>query len=137
MSRTTRAELADVEPIEPRCRICRDPDVRRLVNDLLGYRGFPVILGPGKTHQITYADILRQLEPVNEGRAKRDRITYDSLWVHAKRHYELAGIAAYCISRMDKELQNALGDKAVGPLSNSSSRVGPSTKNSLTRSNRL
>jgi hypothetical protein len=61
---------------------------------------------------VSYAgDILRDLEPLNEGRDKRDRITYDSLWVHAKRHYDRAGIAAYWTARMDKELKNALGDK--------------------------
>ena len=67
---------ADIEPTEPRCRICRDPAVRRLVNDLLDWRGVPIILGGGKRHRITYADILRDLEPLNEGRDKRDRITY-------------------------------------------------------------
>jgi hypothetical protein len=113
MSRTTRAEPPDIQPREPRCRICRDPHVRRLVNDLLDRRGVPVFLEDGKSHQITYTDILRHLEPINEGRAKAERITYDSLWVHAKRHYDLAGIAAYCISRMDKELRNALGDKGL------------------------
>ena len=59
----------------------------------------------GKTHLVTYADILRDLEPLNEGRDKRDRITYDSLWVHAKRHYDLAGIAAYWSARMSKEFK--------------------------------
>jgi hypothetical protein len=55
----------------------------------------PITLGRGKTHVVTYADILRDLEPLNEGRDESARITYDSLWVHAKRHYGLAGIAAY------------------------------------------
>jgi hypothetical protein len=131
MSRKTTAEL-DVWPREPRCRVCRDPFVRRRVNDLLGRRGFPVVLEDGRFHQITYADILRALEPINESRDKRDRITYDSLWVHAQRHYELAGIAAYWRSWMDKEVRNALADKAVAPLSNRRSRVKPSTKNSTT-----
>ncbi|MGZ3680045.1 MAG: hypothetical protein ACXVDI_15900 [Ktedonobacterales bacterium] len=99
----------DIEPTEPRCRICRDPGVRRLINDLLDWRGVPVFLEGGKTHRITYADILRTLEPLNEGRDKRDRITYDSLWVHAKRHYDLAGIVGYWSARMDKELRKALG----------------------------
>ena len=48
-----------------------------------------------------------------------DRITYDSVSVHAKRHYDLAGIAACWSSRMDKELRNALRDspaaKGAGP----------------------
>jgi hypothetical protein len=50
---------------------------------------------------------------LNEGRDTRDGITYDSLWIHAKRHYSLAGIAAYWRARMDKELRNALADNAV------------------------
>src|SRR5271166_578282 len=108
-TKTTSAERARIEPREPRCRICRDSDVRRLVNDLLGWRGVPIILGRGKTHVVTYADILRDLEPLNEGRDKKDRITYDSLWVHAKRHYDLAGVTAYWRARMHEELMNALG----------------------------
>ena len=96
---------ADIERREPRCRICRDETVRILVNELLDWRGVPINLGRGKTHLVTYADILRDLEPVNEGRDKRDQITYDCLWVHAKRHYDLAGIAAYWRTRMSKEFK--------------------------------
>jgi hypothetical protein len=87
--------------------------VRVVVNELLDWRGVPVIQGRGKTHLVTYADILRDLEPVNEGRDKRDRITYDSLWIHAKRHYELAGIVAYWRTRMSKEFRKALRDNGV------------------------
>jgi hypothetical protein len=53
------------------------------------------------------------LEPLNEGRDKRDRITYDSLWVHAKRHYDLEGLAAYWSARMHRELRKALGGQRV------------------------
>ena len=56
-------------------------------------------------HRITLTEILRDLAPLNEGRDKRDRITYDCLWVHAKRHYDLAGIAAYWRTRMSKEFK--------------------------------
>ena len=83
----------------------RDEPVRVAVNDLLDWRGVPIFLGRGKTHLVTYADILRDLEPLNEGRDKRDQMTYDSLWVHAKRHYGLAGIAAYRRTRMSKEFK--------------------------------
>ena len=38
---------------------------------------------------------------------------YDSLRVHAKRHYDLAGVTAYWRARMHKELMNALGDNRV------------------------
>ena len=96
---------ADFERREPRCRICRDETVRILVNELLDWRGVPVILEGGRTHLITLTEILRDLEPLNEGRDKRHRITYDSLWVHAKRHYDLAGIAAYWRTRMSKEFK--------------------------------
>ena len=95
----------DVERREPRCRICRDAGVRIVVNELLDWRGVPVVVGRGKTHRITYAEILRDLAPFNEGRDTKDRITYDSLWVHAKRHYDLAGIAAYRRNRMSKEFK--------------------------------
>ena len=75
--------------------------------------GAPIILGHGKTHVVTYADILRDLEPLNEGRDKTDRITYDSLRVHAKRHYDDAAVTAYWRARMHKELMNALGDNEL------------------------
>ena len=58
-----------------------------------------------RLHRITLTEILRDLEPLNEGRDKRDRITYDSLWIHAKRHYDLAGTAAYWRTRMSKEFK--------------------------------
>ena len=56
---------------EPRCRICRDETVRVLVNKLLDWHGAPIILARGKTHAVTYADILRELQPLNEGRTRR------------------------------------------------------------------
>ena len=82
----------------------------------LDWRGVPIFRGRGKTHLVTYADILRDLEPLNEGRDKRDRITYDSLRVHAQRHYDLAGIVAYWRTWMDKEFKDSrrpCGDNGV------------------------
>ena len=78
MSTITRAAeplRADFERREPRCRICRQETVRVLVNKLLDWHGAPIIPGRGKTHVVTYADILRDLEPLNRGRDKKDRIT--------------------------------------------------------------
>jgi hypothetical protein len=109
MTRAAEPVRADFERREPRCRICRDETVRVQVNKLLDWHGAPIILGGGKTHAVTYADILRELEPVNAGRDQRDRITYDSLWVHAKRHYDDAAVTAYWRARMHKELMTALG----------------------------
>ena len=90
---------------EPRCRICRDDDVRMLVNKLLGYKPMGLRL----------ADILRILEPVNEGRSKTERVTYDSLWVHSKRHYDIQTPAAaiWRAIKLDRELRHALGDNGV------------------------
>ena len=103
----------DIERREPRCRICRHESGRFQVNKLLDWHGVPVFLEGGKTHWTTYADILRVLEPLNEARDTRDRITYDSLWIHAKRHYEIAGIAAYWSVRINKELRYAFGKSRV------------------------
>ena len=108
MTRAAEPLTADFKRREPRCRICRDETVRVLVNQLLDWHGAPIILGRGKTHVVTYADILRDLEPLNEGRDDNDRITYDSLRVHAKRHYDVAATTAYWRARMHKELMNAL-----------------------------
>ena len=96
---------ADFERREPRCRICRDETVRIRANELLDWRGVPIILGRGRFHRITLTDILRDLAPLNEGRDKKDRITYDSLWVHCQRHYDLAGTVAYRRTRMAKEFK--------------------------------
>jgi hypothetical protein len=111
MSMKTRAAepiRLDFERREPRCRICRDESARLLVNELLNWRGVPIIL-PGKTHVVTYADIFRDLEPLNEGLEKRDRITYDCLWIHAKRHYDVIGTPAYFMAQVDKMLKDAFG----------------------------
>jgi hypothetical protein len=109
MTRVTEPARADVEVREPRCRICRDETVRVVVNELLDLRGAPaIVVGGNRGRWITYTDILGMLEPLNEGRDNGDRITYDSLWIHAKRHYDLDGIAAYWESQMVKDLRHAL-----------------------------
>ena len=61
MTRAAEPPGPDFERREPRCRICRDESVRVLVNKLLDWHGAPIILGRGKTHVVTYADILRDL----------------------------------------------------------------------------
>jgi hypothetical protein len=94
---------------EPRCRTCRDETLHILVNELLDWRGVPVFLDGGKTHRISYTEILDKLEPLNEGRDEGDQITYSLLWIHAKRHYDIAAVRAYWRARMVKELTNALG----------------------------
>jgi hypothetical protein len=82
--------------------------VRVVVNQLLDWRGVPTTSGRRRSHRVTYADILRELEGLNEDRDEKDRITYNSLWIHAKRHYDIAGVAAHWNARMGKELRKAL-----------------------------
>jgi hypothetical protein len=129
LTRSADPLRAALERREPRCRICRDDIVRVLVNELLDLRETSIILGTGETHVVTYADILRELEPVNKGRDKKNRITYSSLWAHAKRHYELAGILDYREARLDKEMKNVLGI-TFEDLLNCHQQVPLSTKNS-------
>jgi hypothetical protein len=113
MTALTAAELAGFERVERRCRVCRDPDVRRLVDHLLDWRGTPIIGSRGKAQVVTYTDILRWLAPLNEAREKGQRITYDSVWNHANRHYGLAGIVAYWRGPVIREVVNALREKEV------------------------
>ncbi|MCX5044651.1 hypothetical protein OG921_15895 [Aldersonia sp. NBC_00410] len=104
---------ADFERREPRCRICRDESVCIAVNGLLDWRGVPIIREGGNFHRITLAEILRSIEPLNEGRDARDRITYDSLWIHSQRHYSFAGKVAYWNARVVKDFRNALLGEGV------------------------
>ena len=100
------------ERIEPRCHICRDEKVRVRVNELLDWRRVPIASGRGGlVSAVSYAGILRD---VNAGRDKADLITHASLRVHAKRHYDLAGVAAHWAAQMDKKLRSAL-DGFRGP----------------------
>ena len=61
--------------------------MRVVANELLDWRGIPIFLGRGRFHRITLTDIMRDLEPLNEGRDERHRITYVGLWNHCQRHY--------------------------------------------------
>lgn len=99
---------SDFECREPRCRICRHESVRIVVNQLLDWRGIRTTPGQRRSHKVTYASILRDLEPLNKARSGCERITYNSLWVHAKRHYDLDGVVAFWSNRIGRELVAAL-----------------------------
>lgn len=61
-----------------RCRVCRDDDVRKLVNTLHG-------------HGLTTRSILDVIEGagVNVGRPRRDIITYDVVYRHLRNHFDI------------------------------------------------
>ncbi len=67
-------------PVEPRCRVCRNDEMRRKVNDLL-------------TGGASYAMILRTLEQDNAKLDMRERVTIDSIRHHTKRHFPVQNIA--------------------------------------------
>lgn len=76
--------------VEPRCRICRDPQVRQLVNDLL-------------SHGYSFPSIVRVLEPVNATRQANRRITDACVRKHRKRHFDLQAPAAAVWRRVLEE----------------------------------
>lgn len=81
--------------------------MRRLVNNLLRWRGTPIINADGLVHVVNYSDILRSLEPHNRTLVARERITYDSLWVHSKRHYDNCSASISWRAHWDEVLKEA------------------------------
>lgn len=69
-----RGEL-EVRP-EPRCRVCRDEEIRTLVNKLLA-------------HGMTLRDINDVIVPMNRKRPARDRINLNNIREHRKRHFDV------------------------------------------------
>ena len=66
--------------LEPRCRVCRDDDLRRKVNELLATGS-------------SYAMIVRALELDNAALDKCDRVTIDSVRNHTARHFPVQNVA--------------------------------------------
>jgi len=56
---------------ETRCRVCQSDDDRQLVDKLLA-------------SGLTYTHLLRVIEPINSSRRRTQKITYNSLYNHAK-----------------------------------------------------
>jgi hypothetical protein len=67
-------------PLEPRCRVCRNDDLRRKVNDMLA-------------SGVSYAMILRALQKDNDQLDNRDRVTIDSIRNHTTRHFPVQNVA--------------------------------------------
>lgn len=65
----------EVRP-EPRCRVCRDEEVRTLVNKLLA-------------HGMTLRDINDVIAPMNRKRPVRERINLNNIREHRKRHFDV------------------------------------------------
>jgi hypothetical protein len=66
--------------LEPRCRVCRNEDVRHKVNDLLAKGA-------------SYAMVARALEDDNAELDEHDRVTIDSIRNHCQRHFAVQSVA--------------------------------------------
>ena len=66
--------------LEPRCRVCRNDQVRKKVNDLLATGS-------------SYAVIVRALAADNAELDKSDRVTIDSIRNHTVRHFPVQNVA--------------------------------------------
>jgi hypothetical protein len=66
--------------LEPRCRVCRNDEMRRKVNNLLASGA-------------SYAMILRALQKDNDQLDNRDRVTIDSIRNHTVRHFPVQNVA--------------------------------------------
>ena len=66
--------------LEPRCRVCRNDELRKKVNDLLATGA-------------SYAMIVRALAADNAELDKCDRVTIDSIRNHTARHFPVQNVA--------------------------------------------
>ena len=78
--------------------------MRRAVNDLLDWHGV-ALPGGGR---IGYRDILTAIHRSDIVGACCGRLTYTSLWNHAKRHYDQEAVTAYWTGRLHTELSTVL-----------------------------
>ena len=82
---------------DPRCRVCRDEVICKTVNKLLA-RGD------------TLVDIISTLEAANRSLPQSDKVTYDSLYRHRKRHFDVQN-PAWAIHRKIAERRYAEAGK--------------------------
>jgi hypothetical protein len=67
-------------PLEPRCRVCRNDQLRTKINDMLATG-------------VSYAMILRALHKDNDQLDPPDRVTIDSIRNHTRRHFPVQNVA--------------------------------------------
>ncbi len=89
--------------IEPRCRICRRPDVRERVNRMLS-AGF------------TLTAIVEALEGLNASLPAKARVTVDSLHKHRMKHYNVQAGANAVWRRMLEEADQSGFESSVASL---------------------
>ena len=86
--------------LEPRCRICRNDQVRTKVNDLLATGA-------------SYAMVLRALGDDNAKLEKGDQVTIDSIRNHTARHFPIQNVSA---RRMGKAPPSDLLSHRIRPI---------------------
>jgi hypothetical protein len=104
----TISQKKAIDPLahrEPRCHICREEDLRVRVDELLRWRGIPLIDGRGGFRRITYSDIWQSLSVDGD---EANPVSYSSVWNHAKRHYGRSVTVDAFTAWMKQELIRAL-----------------------------
>lgn len=69
-------DLGDGIRVEPRCRVCSNVSMRSTINKMLAYG-------------MTYRDILESVQPINATLPKNRRVSYRSIWSHARTHFRV------------------------------------------------
>ncbi|OBG60831.1 hypothetical protein [Mycobacterium sp. E735] len=88
--------------LEPRCRVCRNDEMRNRVNDMLAAG-------------LSYAMILRALREENSKLDKRERVTIDSIRNHTTRHFPVQNVAkATYRTILEQRAQENGGDFIAG-----------------------
>ena len=93
---TELAALFRQLPLEPRCRVCRNDEVRKKVNDRLAIGA-------------SYAFIVRALAAENAKLDERDRVTVDSVRNHCGRHFPVQNVAQATYRRILEHRANENG----------------------------
>lgn len=86
---------------EPRCRICRRPDIRARVNELI-VGGFSI------------AAVLDMLTAINEGLPARSKITENCVAVHRRRHLGQQVPVAELLLAIQQQYQTELATQQTG-----------------------
>jgi hypothetical protein len=93
---TELAALFGPLPLEPRCRVCRNDEVREKVNDMLAVGA-------------SYAMTLRAIADDNTRLDKHDRVTIDSIRNHTARHFPVQNVAQATYRRILEHRANENG----------------------------
>lgn len=109
LSEAIAAEILEIEAgipavlPESRCRVCTHEEGRTLVNRLLA-------------SALTYKEIHRQVSHINAQLPKNEKLTYASIRIHHKRHFDAQTGAKAVIRRIVEERAKQQGKDILGNI---------------------